>query len=194
MVSAIQGNQSFSAETLAQMREKMFQRLDPDGDGQINLTELKTESAESSRAVDFYEHLAKADTDGDGNVSRKEFDAMQPPPPPMQPPSDEMMAEMRDKMFEELDPDGDGQIVLSELLASTDSSETASSGFSDLYELLSAADTDGDGIVSRDEFDAMKPPPRPDENSGSSPGAIYSQDPTSSSRVDLIGSFLDQLV
>lgn len=89
MVGAIQSGLSTSTDVFAQMREKMFAKLDGDGDGQIDLASL-TEELQASTETDpgkarFLEDLKAADTDGDGMVSEAEFNAMKPPePPPLQ--------------------------------------------------------------------------------------------------------------
>jgi hypothetical protein len=78
---------SISTDMMAQMRERMFAKLDPDGDGQIDLSQVQAQSEEmgvnDSHFADMYEHLAAAD--GDGKVSKQEFEAMKPldPPPPL---------------------------------------------------------------------------------------------------------------
>lgn len=90
MVDSIQGGMSLATEQFAQMREKMFARLDTDGDGQIDLAALQSEmeqsdSTDSVHLSRMLEHLTEADTDGDGMVSKTEFEAMKPPPPPPPP-------------------------------------------------------------------------------------------------------------
>jgi hypothetical protein len=94
MISGIQSGSTMSTDMMAQMREKMFAKLDPDGDGQIDLSKLQAEAAEKGDDVRFsemVEHLTAADTDGDGMVSQAEFEQMEPParpdgPPPGEPP------------------------------------------------------------------------------------------------------------
>lgn len=90
MMGAIQGGMSVSSDMMARMREQMFARLDGDGDGQIDLSQLTAE-AEGGKADDVHfsrmlEDLTAADTDGDGLVSQTEFEAMEPPQPPPPPP------------------------------------------------------------------------------------------------------------
>jgi len=171
MVGAIQGGSAMSTEMIAQMRERMFSKLDTDGDGQIDLAELQAQATESgstdNRFTDMFERLSEADTDGDGMVSITEFEAMKPPEPPPGGPagrpemSAESMAQMREKMFSELDSDGDGQIDLVELQAKVDDAAATDDHFSQLLADLKEADTDGDGMVSKTEFEAMKMPEPP---------------------------------
>jgi hypothetical protein len=114
--------------------------------------------------------------------------------------SSDMMAQMKEKMFAKLDSDGDGQIDLATLAeemqartAEADSETNAVSDrpdpFADLYEALTAADTNGDGAVSQAEFDAMEPPAPPQGDFS----GVYSADATESSQYDLLGMLLDQL-
>jgi len=183
---------------IAQMRERMFARLDGDGDGQIDLAAL-TEELESESEVDpgkerFLENLRAADADGDGYVSQEEFESMEPPPPPAggqggeQTISAEKLAEMQDRLFTELDSDGDGQIDLAELEAELDGAGRTDSLQERFLEALKAADADGDGKVTKDEFASMQPPPRP---TGSSANSIYGQDAEIVRSMDGSGSLLD---
>jgi len=90
MISGIQGGfSSLAAPDLQQMREQMFSRLDPDGDGQIDLEELAaesgTEDARGAMPGEFLEELRAADANGDGLISEEEFASFEPPPPPPPP-------------------------------------------------------------------------------------------------------------
>src|SRR5262249_34036062 len=58
--------------------------------------------------------FAKADTDGDGSISKDEFNNFTPQGPDGQTPP-QPSAEMKEKMFEKLDTDGDGSISQEEL-------------------------------------------------------------------------------
>ncbi len=87
MIGGIQGGMSsMTATDLQQMREQMFNRLDPDGDGQINLEQLaadiETRSAHGGRRGEFLEKLQAADANGDGMVSEEEFATIEPPERP----------------------------------------------------------------------------------------------------------------
>jgi len=113
MVSGIQSAQSISSDMMAQMREKMFERLDGDGDGQIDLAalqeEMETRSASESEEVsgrsdpfaDLYEALTAADVNGDGAVSQEEFDSMELPPPPSGPPPEEEKLDFSSMLYSE---------------------------------------------------------------------------------------------
>lgn len=169
MVGAIQSGLSLSTEMLAQMRERLFERLDSNGDGQIDMTELAAASESGSQdqiPADLAQRLKEADTDGDEIISKEEFDSMTPPE---KPPSDmpamgfdqEMIAQMRQQMFSDLDANGDGQIDADEIAALTQNSDVSDDRAAGLADRLLAADSDGDGIISRVEFDSLTPPEKP---------------------------------
>ena len=98
MIGGIQNSTDISTDMMAQMRQQMFAKLDNDGDGQIDLSQLQAQSEEMSvndpHFADLVESLTAADTDGDGMVSEAEFEAMEPPGPPPPPPGDEMSGQM----------------------------------------------------------------------------------------------------
>lgn len=155
MVNGIQGFSDSTSQTMAAMRDKMFSRLDPDGDGQIDLAELTAQTQQSGKSdghlTRMLEDLTAADANGDGMVSKDEFAAMPPPPPPpggAPPPGGGDLTDL----FNQLDADGDGQIDLAELQSQLENSESKDDFMANLVEQLTAADTDGDGMVSQTEF------------------------------------------
>jgi Ca2+-binding EF-hand superfamily protein len=196
MVGGIQNCLSTSSDMFAQMREKMFARLDGDGDGQIDLAALtakvNADGNNNTHLSRLLERLKSADTNGDGMVSKEEFDAMKPPQggPDGKAMTAEMMAKMQETIFAQLDSDGDGQIDLAQVAAEYDASGDVNPAQTRFLEALKAADTDGDGKVSWQEFSAMKPPERPDTTPAQ---AVYNQDATSAPAVDLSGNLLDLL-
>jgi len=68
-------------------------------------------------------------------------------------PNVQSMTDMREQMFTRLDTDGDGQIDLAEITATTQETGESDGHFTRMLEGLTAADTDGDGMVSREEFE-----------------------------------------
>ncbi len=91
MIGGIQGGMSSMTaadmqQMREQMREQMFARLDPDGDGQIDLeqvaADVEAKGAQGGRGAKFVEMLQKADANGDGMVSEEEFASMKPPEKP----------------------------------------------------------------------------------------------------------------
>jgi len=114
---------------MAQMRERMFAKLDGDGDDQIDLAQLQARAEEAGDSVHFsrmLEDLRAADTDGDGMVSREEFEAMEPPEPPPGPPPESgegMMPPMVDEMSA-------SSASITELLYTADGETDSSAGLS----------------------------------------------------------------
>jgi len=94
MMSGIQGSTSISSEMMAQMREEMFTRIDQNGDGQLDQSEMEafsTEMAErTGQSASTEDIFSIADTNGDGVISKDEFDSARPPGPPPGPPPDSL--------------------------------------------------------------------------------------------------------
>jgi Ca2+-binding EF-hand superfamily protein len=147
---------------------------------------------------DFSQMVSDGDTDGDGTLSEVEFTtAMQarrqspPPPPPPQAQesdsteeSDSASQSIADAVAS-LDTNGDGKLSSDELLAaykakqtsptdgtdtdaSSDSSASTTAADPDFASLISAIDTDGDGLLNTDEVTSLvtesrqhRPPPPP---------------------------------
>lgn len=191
MVSAIQSGSSLSTDMLAQMRERMFARLDSNGDGQIDANELAamTESGDQGKMPDdLAQRLKEADADGDGVITREEFEAMAPPEKPAMMFDQATVAQMREQMFSGLDTNGDGQIDAEELAALAENGDQ--SGIpDDLAEHLKEADSDGDGVITREEFEAMTPPERPPMNQAVS--TLYSAESSGAQASSGYGSLLD---
>jgi Ca2+-binding EF-hand superfamily protein len=191
MVNGIQGFSNFNVQMMNDMREKMFARLDPDGDGQIDLAELKTKAQEAGESnghlAKLLESLTAADTDGDGMITREEFEQMPPPPPP--PP----FAEMRQGLFNRLDSDGDGQIDLTELQAQAEKTGKTDSIFVELLEQLTAADSDGDGIITREEFEQVQLTQNPNTSFGNMDSLLSTKDSRISGTSNRLGMLIDQL-
>lgn len=90
---------------MAEMRQRMFSKIDTNGDGKHDKDELAAMVANGPNggpSVD--EIISQFDTDGDGAISQAEFEAQGPmgPPPGV------------DDMFSALDADGDGSISKTE--------------------------------------------------------------------------------
>lgn len=122
--------------------EDIFAGADADADGKLTAEELAADMAADAprgmqgadtteMAADF---LAGADSDGDGALSVDEFEAARPSGPP---PGGsrgggaaEVSSETDEQDYEAADTNQDGVVSMSELLASLQSSESRSSGFS----------------------------------------------------------------
>lgn len=105
-----------------------FEELDADGDGQI---------VEAEMLAHMKARFDIADTDGDGKLSRDELSAR------METRQAERSARRLDWMFEHRDADGDGALTLEEMRAGR------------AARMAARIDTDGDGSVSREEFEDL---------------------------------------
>lgn len=141
MISSISSSMnSYAASSLKEMQQRMFQKADTDGDGQISKSELSTMAANGSKdGPSSHEMLAKLDTDGDGVVSREESDAaiesMQSKRPPGPPPEafeagDSTTRDSSDSLTETL---------LDALKSQEESSATSKPRESDWNQLIQAA-------------------------------------------------------
>lgn len=160
----------------ADMQQKMFAKVDADGSGGIDKTELQTlvdkvakkTGVTSTSTPD--ELFSKVDTNGDGTVSSDELSKgmkdIMPPPSTME------FAQSRsdagssstgssDDLFGKIDTDGSGTVSKDELQSLMDkmsadkgTSKTDSTTSSDLFAKL---DSNGDGSLSQTEFEAGRP-------------------------------------
>lgn len=129
-----------------------FHLLDKNKDGMLSLQEIedgmKTHKVELS--ADFKEVLMNLDTDGSGNIDYTEFIAA------TMTTRQYLKKEVMWAAFRTFDKDGDGTITKAELAqmlqggAIDDSSLTKS-----IDAIIKEVDTDGDGLISYDEFCAM---------------------------------------
>ncbi|WP_158277409.1 EF-hand domain-containing protein [Opitutus sp. ER46] len=128
------------------MLQKLFARIDQDGDGAITAEEFtaameKRRGPEAEKTAETTSDAASAfsaaDEDGDGLVSESEFrtamEAMRgqgnPPPPP--PPAEEEGKGFVNDLFAELDSDGDGAVSLESIVAAlSGGDETATAAVS----------------------------------------------------------------
>lgn len=156
---------------LKEMREKLFAKLDKNGDGTIDQAELaQAKQASEAKGHGHHRHgkeqdlLQTADADGDGKITKDElmsaFDKM----------DQQMKATLidaqgansgfdpaklqqkREQLFEKLDANGDGTIDQSEIAAAEKARVSKPGHGKGLEKLLEAADADGDGKVSKDEL------------------------------------------
>src|SRR5512144_230096 len=113
------------------LQEKLFTKLDADGNGSIDKSELNdfmsfVASAQGTQATDSSQLFSKLDTDGDGAVSQSE------------------LANGARSLFDQL---------RSQLMtASSDSSQSPSVDQTRLDALFSKMDADGDGSLSKNEL------------------------------------------
>lgn len=133
-------------------QDSHFARLDGDGDGKIALATLPADLPEHVR-----QRIASADTDKDGTVTRAEFAAL-PPPDHEGRERGWHRSDVGAKHFEggpggllkKLDANGDGTVTVAELPTDLPAP---------MRERLAAADSNKDGILSKDELAAAHPKP-----------------------------------
>lgn len=134
--------------------EEMFAKIDSNGDGSIDKTEMQSFSERISNqdgdTIDISKMFAEIDTDSDGLISQDEFLAARPPEPsngmgPGQPLDPE-------KMFSDMDTDGDGTISKDEMKAFMDKMPAHGNHAPDIDKMFSETDTDGDGKITKGEF------------------------------------------
>lgn len=180
-VSASNGSDPWAAMKAqrSQMQAKMFAKVDTDGNGSVNQTELGTMlDTVSQKTGATFDDAAKVftamDSNADGSLSSDELGegmkSLMPPPPP---PSTMDFAQTRsssgsastgsagDDLFSKLDTDGSGGVSNDELQAlfdkmASDSGASNTSGPS-ASDVFSKLDTNGDGALTQTEFDAGRP-------------------------------------
>ena len=154
----------------SQHQAKMFAKVDTDGSGGVDQTELGSMLSDISEKTgvslgDAKELFSQMDSNSDGSLSSDELDtgmqALMPPPP-----STMEFAQSRgmggsggsqDDLFAKVDTDGDGAVSQDELKLLTDKIEDDTG--QDLSEDFAKLDTDGDGALSQTEFESGRPQP-----------------------------------
>ena len=85
MIGAIQSGSTMSTDMMSKMRERMFEKL-ANGADQIDLSALQAQAAQSGKTDDHFskliDALKAADTNGDGKVSKAEFQSIKMPERP----------------------------------------------------------------------------------------------------------------
>jgi Ca2+-binding EF-hand superfamily protein len=152
MISGI----SSSAASLSEMRQKMFNQIDTNGDGSIEKSEI-TALIEQNTSTLVDGLFGSLDADQDGLISQIESDSglaklgqqmkhggpgtsavsgTQPPPP--------------EKVFDTADVNEDGVVSKEELAA------VMGQNGGNIDDLFSKVDTDGDGVISRTEDETFR--------------------------------------
>jgi Ca2+-binding EF-hand superfamily protein len=160
---------------------EIFDKVDINGSGGLDQEEFQTLADKISEVtgeeVDVVEIFSTYDEDGDGVLSEEEtqtaMDAHRPqgPPPggmqgPPPPPPPDMS-----QMVSDADEDEDGYLDESEVSTITEMISNATGNEIDTEEFMAEYDSDGDGVLSKEEALAAleanrpaNPPPPPPEN------------------------------
>ncbi len=155
MISSISSSNSLYQSLMTQMRQRMYNSMDTDGNGSVSKNELSSMMSGTSTTLDVDALFSQIDTDGDGAITTNEFDSamntMGYPPSPFGEMSSDDVAQ---QLFTTSDTNGDGQLDTDELSAMA---ATGPEGGPSADELIGKLDTDGDGTLSEAEFAAGAP-------------------------------------
>ena len=151
--------------------DRMFAKVDADGSGSVDKTELQgmldkmAEKSDGNTLGSADDLMTKMDSDGDGSLSQDELDegmkSLMPKPsstvdfaqrsgsrPPPPPPGDSDTTGSSTSSTDPLDTNGDGTVS---------AEERAAGAVKDMVkDLFAAMDSDGDESVSKSEFAAFK--------------------------------------
>lgn len=178
MIGSVGTTNSVSQFQMAEMRQRMFSKIDTNGDGKHDKDELAAMAANGTQGgLSVDEILGKYDTDGDGSISEAEFQegtGAEPAGPPPLPPlatNSTSTADFIQQLFKKNDTDSDGEVDADELAQMV---ANGPEGGPSAEALLSELDSDGNGSISQTEFEAapkhsqqaqgpMGPPPGTDD-------------------------------
>ncbi len=165
----------------SQHQAKMFAKVDTDGSGGVDQTELDSMLSKISEKTgasvgDAKELFTQMDSNSDGSLSSDELDTgmqalMPPPPSTMEFAQSRGMGgseDSQDDLFAKVDTDGDGSVSQDELKVLTDKIQEDTG--QDLSEDFAKLDTDGDGSLSQTEFEAGRPQPPEGSQGAQGPG------------------------
>nr|WP_315473516.1 EF-hand domain-containing protein [uncultured Rhodoferax sp.] len=165
----------------SQHQAKMFAKVDTDGSGGVDQTELgsmlsKISEKTGASVGDAKELFTQMDSNSDGSLSSDELDAgmkalMPPPPSTMEFAQSRGMGGSggsQDDLFAKVDTDGDGSVSQDELQVLTDKIKEDTG--QDVSQDFAKLDTDGDGQLSQTEFEAGRPQPPEGSRGAQGPG------------------------
>ena len=165
----------------SQHQAKMFAKVDTDGSGGVDQTELgsmlsKISEKTGASVGDAKELFTQMDSNSDGSLSSDELDAgmkalMPPPPSTMEFAQSRGMGGSggsQDDLFAKVDTDGDGSVSKDELQVLTDKIKEDTG--QDVSQDFAKLDTDGDGQLSQTEFEAGRPQPPEGSQGAQGPG------------------------
>jgi Ca2+-binding EF-hand superfamily protein len=162
MIASIGGSSSLSQVSMAEMRQRMFSKIDTNSDGKHDKNELAQMVAQGPQGGPSVDDiLSKFDTDGDGSISESEFNAGPekgqqaqggfPPPPPPAGMGNMSSADFLQQMFNSADTNGDKKIDKDEMAEVVAKQPQGGPSVDDIFSKL---DTDEDGSISESEFKA----------------------------------------
>ena len=167
MISSISSSLNFGSQmgvqSMQQFKEKMFSKIDSDGNGGIDKAEFSdlakkmSEMSGSSQSVE--DIFSTYDTDGDDSLSMDELDSFMKDNAPQPPPMNGLMGGQGmqnplEDLFSKIDGDSDGSINKSEFedFAKISVKERVNP---QMWMTFSTYDTDGDNSLSMDEMDSF---------------------------------------
>lgn len=148
----------------SQMQAKMFAKVDADGSGGVDKTELQTLFTDIGKKtgtqLDTEKLFATMDSNADGSLSGDELatgmkDVRPPPPSTLNFVQDRNGATGTDDLFSKVDANSDGSVDEAEMTAFTNKMK-ADTG-RDSPTSFAKLDADSDGKLTQTEFDAGKP-------------------------------------
>ena len=107
--------------------------------------------------------------------------------------SSDMMLQRQEQMFSRVDQNGDAQLDESELQVMADKMSERTGMSMDAGQIMSKLDTDGDNMISEEEFAAGKPPEPPQQPTYNLTELLYQEEAENSNDCNMIGSLLDVL-
>lgn len=157
----------------AELRQKIFKKLDANGDASLGKDELlsalgKSSDSDSASSSDGLDKLFSVlDKDGNGSISQAEFNP--PPPSRFDPGMAQALLSQQEgsqepsaaDMFAKVDTNGDGSVSQDELAAMLENGPGGQQSSDTVSELFSKLDSNGDGGLSVDELKAGRPPGPP---------------------------------
>jgi Ca2+-binding EF-hand superfamily protein len=163
MVNGVSGNGC----DVTSMWQVLFNKMDQNGDGTIDKTEL--ESIVSESGLDADDIFSKLDTDEDGTIAQTEFEnalsalrTQGPPPPPLR----ANMEMNPEGIFNKIDEDDDGSITKGELTSFIEQNVF------DIDKIFEEVDADNNGVISRSESDTHLQKMKEEMKGGSPPGPL----------------------
>lgn len=154
-----------------EMAQNLWNQMDTENAGELSTEEIEVamtssraggppppSSSEEDDEDDLTSIVSSMDTNGDGIVSEEEFLAARP---------DDVTEEMAQNLWDQMDTENAGELSTDEIEVAMASagpggappppSSSEEDDEDDLTSIVSSMDTNGDGIVSQDEFLAARP-------------------------------------